>query len=105
MDGLDEFCKFTRGVVGCPITSGGDAFVKEGCNLVVCFSGVDQSEGFPPADDLLLRPLVGLSEVVVDSLVDCVFKAVERGLRLGLEQVVQREIQGVSDEENHFVVL
>ena len=71
--------------------------MKERGDLVMRLSGVDEGNGLPSANDLLLNPLVRLSEVVVNGLVNHLTKAVESRLWVWLQQVVKREVQGVSD--------
>ena len=88
------YCSFVWG----PVTSCGDTLVKERCDPVECFLWVDQSEGFSFAQELLLVPFVGLPEMAVNGFVNRLTKKVERRLRNGLEEVVQREVQGMCDD-------
>ena len=73
-------------------------------DFIVGVTEVGESDALPTSKDFLLHPLVRLTEVGVNCLIDRATQNVEWGFWVRLLQVVEGEIQGVSNEEQYLMV-
>ena len=102
---MDESGVLHCSAVGCPVCPSRDPFVEYGRDPVVRLARVHESKGFPTANDFLLDPFVGLSEVIINSLIDNLTQTVKRWFRVRSQEVVEREIKGVGDKKHDLVIL
>jgi hypothetical protein len=82
-----------------------DGLVERSCDDVVGFPRIGRKSDLPPGHDLLLGPLVRLTEMIVKLEVDSSPKLLNRRGRERFEKVIKCEFKRVTLDEYHLVIL